>query len=248
RRSAMAVRSFTLETFGTRMPSGRALPAMAMSSIHHGESRLLTRIRTSRLPNPPAAIACAIWSRAIALVSGATESSRSRMMPSAGRLRAFSSARAFDPGMNSRLRRGRIMGWFPSIAELHAINPVRLHRLEFIGSLLFEHDLFGKPVPTFPDHALTSRPILRKTCSASKLMVSPCHVIVPATSARRLPDLHLAAPAHRTVALSRIVRTRPVAGGDGDRLLRLPGVAGGDLRCRPRRIVRGAQRRQSGAG
>ena len=34
------------------------------------------------------------------------------MMPSAGRLRAFSSARAFDPGMNNRLRRGRIMGWF----------------------------------------------------------------------------------------------------------------------------------------
>jgi hypothetical protein len=33
-------------------------------------------------------------------------------MPSAGRLRAFSSARAFDPGMNNRLRRGRIMGWF----------------------------------------------------------------------------------------------------------------------------------------
>jgi hypothetical protein len=34
------------------------------------------------------------------------------MMPSAGKLRAFSSARAFDPGMNNRLRRGRIMGWF----------------------------------------------------------------------------------------------------------------------------------------
>jgi hypothetical protein len=34
-------------------------------------------------------------------------------MPSAGRLRAFSSARAFDPGMNKRLRRGRIMGLFP---------------------------------------------------------------------------------------------------------------------------------------
>ena len=35
------------------------------------------------------------------------------MIPSAGRIRAFSSARAFDPGMNNRLRRGRIMGWFP---------------------------------------------------------------------------------------------------------------------------------------
>jgi hypothetical protein len=34
-------------------------------------------------------------------------------------VRAFSSARAFDPGMNNRLRRGRIMGWFP----LEASNP-----------------------------------------------------------------------------------------------------------------------------
>ena len=28
---------------------------------------------------------------------------------------------------------------------------------------LFEHDLFGKPVPTFPDHALTIRPALSST-------------------------------------------------------------------------------------
>ncbi len=60
RRSAMALRSFTLEIFGTRMPSGPALPAMVTSSIHHGESSALTRIRISRLPNPFWAIACAI--------------------------------------------------------------------------------------------------------------------------------------------------------------------------------------------
>ena len=59
-RSAIAVRSSTLDIFGTRMPSGRALPAIAMSSIHHGESSALTRIMTSRLPNPPAAMAAAI--------------------------------------------------------------------------------------------------------------------------------------------------------------------------------------------
>src|ERR1700719_3328478 len=118
----MVARSSTLETLGTRMPSGLALAAMVMSSIHHGESSALTRIRTSRLPNPPAAIACAIWSRAAALASGATESSRSRMMPSAGRLRAFSSARAFDPGMNKRLRRGWIMAGFPSIFRFHRDN------------------------------------------------------------------------------------------------------------------------------
>jgi hypothetical protein len=34
-------------------------------------------------------------------------------MPSAGRLRAFSSARAFEPGINSRLRRGRIIAAIP---------------------------------------------------------------------------------------------------------------------------------------
>ena len=42
---------------------------------------------------------------------------------SAGRLRAFSSARAFDPGMNNRLRRGRIMGGVPlEFAEPDAIS------------------------------------------------------------------------------------------------------------------------------
>src|SRR3954465_10966164 len=71
---------------------------------------------------------------------------------------------------------------------------------------------------------------------------------VPATSARGLPDLYGATAADRTDALPRPVRARPIAGGDGDRLLRFPGIAGSDLRRRPRRTVRGAQRRQSGAG
>ena len=225
------------------MPSGRALPAMATSSIHHGVSRLLVRIRISRLPNPLAAIACAIWSRASALASGATESSRSRIMPSAGRLRAFSSARAFDPGMNSRLRRGRIMDWFPSIAS-DPMSAVRSGRIRHISIILFEHGLDKRAVvrenhsPLFRNIALTVQPAARKTCSSPAHMVSHCHVIVPATSARRLSDLHLAAPAHRAIALPRTVRDRPVPRSDGDRLLRFPGVAGGDLRCRPRRIVR----------
>ncbi len=110
RRSATALRSSTVEIFGTKMPSGCALPAMPMSSTHQGVSSALMRIRTSRLPNPLAATALAICSRATALASGATESSRSRMMPSAASVGAFSSARAFDPGMNNRLRRGRVIG------------------------------------------------------------------------------------------------------------------------------------------
>src|SRR5204862_78417 len=73
RRFAMALRSATVEILGTRMPTGRALPTMVTSSTHQGVSRLLTRISTSRLPNPPAAIALAIWLRAIALAYGATE-------------------------------------------------------------------------------------------------------------------------------------------------------------------------------
>jgi hypothetical protein len=37
------------------------------------------------------------------------------------------------------------------------------------SSSLFEHDLFGKPVPTFPDHALESAALaLRVTADAAK--------------------------------------------------------------------------------
>ena len=84
---------------GTRMPSGAGLAGHAdRSSTHQGVSSALMRIRTSRLPNPPAATAFAIWSRALALASGATESSRSRMMPSAGSI-----ARLFQrPRVRSR--------------------------------------------------------------------------------------------------------------------------------------------------
>src|SRR6266702_5986386 len=197
RRLAIAVRSSTLETFGTRMPSGRALPAMVTSSIHHGESSALTRIRISRLPKPPLAMACAIWSRAIALASGATESSRSRMMPSAGRLRAFSSARAFDPGMNNRLRRGRIMGKVP------------------LGRSWVD---LGTILGLTPYHlSLGSESLVRVT----GIWLGKDHGTLPATSARRLPDLCDAAAADRADALPRTVRARPVAGGDGDRLLRL---------------------------
>src|SRR5258706_173325 len=46
--------------------------------------------------------------RAPSLASGATASSRSKISPSAGKSRAFSSARGFEAGMNNRLRRGRI--------------------------------------------------------------------------------------------------------------------------------------------
>src|SRR5262245_39890163 len=47
------------------------------------------------------------WARARSFASGATASSRSKIKLSAGRVLAFSRARALEPGMNSTLRRGR---------------------------------------------------------------------------------------------------------------------------------------------
>src|ERR1700686_976183 len=57
--------------------------------------------------------------------------------------------RAFDPPPGKSRRRGRLMPAKPSISSI------------MIGSdhdliSLFEHDLVGKPVPAFPDHALRS--------------------------------------------------------------------------------------------
>jgi hypothetical protein len=57
------------------------------------------RMNTSRRPNPPAFTALTTCSRAAALESGATESSKSRIMPSAANVRAFSIALALEPGI-----------------------------------------------------------------------------------------------------------------------------------------------------
>lgn len=56
----------------------------------------------------PARSASTIISRALGLLSGATESSRSKMRASAGSLRALSVARSLSPGKYSTLRRGLI--------------------------------------------------------------------------------------------------------------------------------------------
>src|SRR5476649_1027748 len=136
-------RCSTVVIFGTRMPSGPAWAAAVKSSTAQGVSSALMRMITSRRPKPPAFTALTTCARAASLAAGATASSRSRMMPSTGSVRAFSIARAFDPGIKSTLRRGRtIMGW-PRVAS----------------GILLEHDLFRKPVPTFRDHALVLRPL-----------------------------------------------------------------------------------------
>ena len=88
-----------LDTFGSRIASGLACVMALRSSSHHSVSSPLMRTTTSRGPKPPALTASATCWRAAGLLCGATESSRSRMMASAGRLRAFSMARALEPGM-----------------------------------------------------------------------------------------------------------------------------------------------------
>ena len=88
-----------VDTLGTRIASGAAATAAVRSSANHGVSMPLTRMNTSRAPKPPAFTAATTWLRAVSLASGATASSRSRITPSAGSVFAFSSARAFEPGM-----------------------------------------------------------------------------------------------------------------------------------------------------
>src|SRR5882672_6552344 len=63
----------------------------------------------------------------------------------------------------------------------------------------------------------------------------------PAPPLRRLPRLPGRPAADRAEPLSRARRARAGAGDHGGRLLRLAGVARGNLRCEARGAVRGAQ-------
>ena len=86
-------------TFGTTIPDGPAAAAERRSSSAHSVSREFTRMVSSRSPYSPDAAAAATFSRAAAFMSGATESSVSKMMASVGRPLAFSSALSLAPGM-----------------------------------------------------------------------------------------------------------------------------------------------------
>src|SRR6516164_975455 len=113
RRSPTSSRWLGLDTFGTSTASGLALATALRSSSHHSVSRPLMRTMTSRAPKEPVVTASNICWRAAALPSGATESSRSRMTASAGKVRALSIARALDAGIYSTLRRGRMLMLMP---------------------------------------------------------------------------------------------------------------------------------------
>ena len=86
-------------TLGKRIASGPAAEAAARSSSPHGVCGPLTRMTTSRPPKPPLRTASVTCPRAATFWSGATESSRSRMRASAGKVEAFANALALEPGM-----------------------------------------------------------------------------------------------------------------------------------------------------
>jgi len=83
---------------------------MVMSSITTA-NQCVDADQISRPPNPPAAIACAIWSRAIALGVRRYRILEVENETIAGRLRAFSTP-VRRSRHEHRLRRGRIMVLF----------------------------------------------------------------------------------------------------------------------------------------
>ena len=74
----------TESTFGTTTADGPAATAAARSSAPHSVSSPLQRIVSSRPPYSPDCTAATAFARASALASGATASSRSKMIASAG--------------------------------------------------------------------------------------------------------------------------------------------------------------------
>ncbi len=105
-----AATSAALSTFGTTMPAGPAAAAERTSASCHSVSIEFTRIVSSRRPYAPLVTASATLSRATAFMSGATESSVSKMTASVASPLAFSSALSLAPGMYSALRRGSVLG------------------------------------------------------------------------------------------------------------------------------------------
>ena len=86
-------------TFGSSTAWAGMAAAAVRSSAPQGVSSPLTRTTSSRGPYPPVSSAAAMAERAAAFSDGMTASSRSRISTSAASVRAFSSARGFEPGM-----------------------------------------------------------------------------------------------------------------------------------------------------
>ena len=99
--SALAARAIWPgeDTFGISTASGPAAATAFMSASPHGVSRPLMRATTSRPPKPPARDRLRHLRRARLLGVGCDSVLEVENHASAGKLRAFSSARAFEPGM-----------------------------------------------------------------------------------------------------------------------------------------------------
>ena len=93
------VRYATSPTLGITTAAGATAAAAATSASPHGVSSPLQRMVSSLPPYRPDEAAAQAWPRAASLASGATASSRSKMMASHGMVWAFSSARALAAGM-----------------------------------------------------------------------------------------------------------------------------------------------------
>jgi len=89
----MSSRYATDPTFGTTTAAADDEAIAARSAAPQGVSRPLQRIVNSRRPYSPEAAASHAATRAESLASGATASSRSKMIASAGKVLAFSKAR-----------------------------------------------------------------------------------------------------------------------------------------------------------
>ena len=101
----------TEATLGMTTAAAPDVAAAARSSAPHGVSSPLQRMVSSRWPYSPEATAAHALARADSFASGATASSRSKMIESAGMVLAFSSARSLAAGMYSTERRGRSAVW-----------------------------------------------------------------------------------------------------------------------------------------
>src|SRR5258705_2812900 len=97
-----------------------------------------------------------------------------RTVPRRGRLQGASGKRTFQNLHRRRsaaaARKTRTRAICPAVESAAArgptIGPACLFCCRSCGAIQSEHDLFGKPVPTFPDHALEPRQVWKRELAA----------------------------------------------------------------------------------
>ena len=125
-------------TLGMTTAAAPERAAAARSSAPHGVSSPLQRIVSSRRPYSPDDAATTALARAASLASGATASSRSKMMASAAISLALARARSLAAGMYSTDRRGRRVSSAMSGSDPVERGEVGIARGELFGET--DHD------------------------------------------------------------------------------------------------------------